>query len=60
MYNIYLPAGWVKFLLPAQAKEIIAASIVSAVSAKNFRFNYLTIWRDASCVSCHSCIFALF
>ena len=44
MYNIYLPAGWVKFLLPAQAKEIIAASIISAVSAKNFRFNCFVVF----------------
>jgi len=35
----YRPAGWVKFLPPAQAKEIIVASVISAVSAKNFRFN---------------------
>ena len=38
------PAGWVKFLPPAQAKEIIVASIISAVSAKNFRFNCLAVF----------------
>jgi len=35
------PAGWAKFLPPAQAKEIIVASVISAVSAKDFRFNCL-------------------
>jgi len=38
---LYRPPGWVKFLPPAQAKEIILASEISAVSAKNFRFNCL-------------------
>jgi hypothetical protein len=35
------PAGWVIFLPPAPAKAIIVASVISAVSAKNFRFNCL-------------------
>ena len=35
------PAGWVKFLPPPQAKRNIVASEISAVSAKNFRFNCL-------------------
>ena len=42
-YDIHVykprPASWVKFLPPAQAKEIIVASVISAVSATNFRFN---------------------
>jgi len=44
MYNIYLPAGWVIFFPPAQAKKNIAASVISAVSAKNFRFNCLVVF----------------
>ena len=48
IHTVYIPrpASWVKFIPPAEAKEMIVASTISAVSAKKLLFQSVsTVWQ---------------